>query len=799
MKTFLLLFMVLLPLVSPISLEATESSDKNHTTLESGLPLSPSSGDLDAQLVAAVQKKDLSALSDLLAKKANPDTRIPQDGKPILALAAELGWIDGVKVLLNYGAGVNARCNHVNDIHEMTAVMFAAQNGHNDIIKALIEHEKNISFKRKTSGPGADYSSAVDYAVSKKHISTIKLLLEFGDKATEKSLLDAVDSGDADLVKLLLAHGAPPDSIWSSGTTVLAGAAAKGNVEIVRALLEHGADINMAYMYGTVPIVAGARYPAVIKLLLDHGADVNTLYKRGDTPAPRTPLMIAVESNAVDAVKFLLDNGADPTIVSKFDNFFDRGPLDNNPDDTALTLAAKKGRLDILKILLAKISDPSQKKQELETTINVAQKCGYSAIVEFLESQGARVDNKANLEYEFLEAAIHNDVDTLAKLLDEGVNPEVRDNDGNTALILFSNKGNKEALEILVNKGADLNARDQNGNTAFLITVKKGYLELASLFLENGADIKITDKGGQGAVHWAAAKDYLALLKVLAGKGADLNQIVSGDSSKLLVDMRGGGGTPLIFAAFHAHTDIVEFLISKKVDLNSTLSNGWTALHLASFKGYEKIVELLINKGADLNSRALDKKTPLSNAAIGNHTEVVRLLLARGADLSPPLTLPLILNGSFNKSLTDWTARGDCWAGVDLKRYNSAPGYAALGVNKDGYAKDNADGMIYQELDIPKSRLVKFSFFYSITTKEKEEKPADKMNVFVENLNSGKKKILAELSNIDQGPSGAYQKKTLDISAFSGQKIRIGFAAKTNAESHTTFRIDDVQLFSIII
>ena len=47
----------------------------------------------------------------------------------------------------------------------------------------------------------------------------------------------------------------------------------------------------------------------MIKLLISKGADVNSQSKGGDTP-----LMKAISFDNVDAVKLLLENGADPEI-----------------------------------------------------------------------------------------------------------------------------------------------------------------------------------------------------------------------------------------------------------------------------------------------------------------------------------------------------------------------------------------------------------------------------------------------------------------------------------------------------
>ena len=48
----------------------------------------------------------------------------------------------------------------------------------------------------------------------------------------------------------------------------------------------------------------------------------------------------------------------------------------------------------------------------------------------------------------------------VAKLLKEGANPNAKDAQGRTALMLASAKGNSEIIKTLISKGVDVNAKD---------------------------------------------------------------------------------------------------------------------------------------------------------------------------------------------------------------------------------------------------------------------------------------------------------------------------------------------------
>ena len=63
-----------------------------------------------------------------------------------------------------------------------------------------------------------------------------------------------------------------------------------------------------------------------------------------------------------------------------------------------------------------------------------------------------------NLQEEFFTAVKYNDVARMAQLLDAGVDIEIKNGDGNTALMEAVLRGKKESVELLLEKGADINA-----------------------------------------------------------------------------------------------------------------------------------------------------------------------------------------------------------------------------------------------------------------------------------------------------------------------------------------------------
>ena len=65
------------------------------------------------------------------------------------------------------------------------------------------------------------------------------------------------------------------------------------------------------------------------------------------------------------------------------------------------------------------------------------------------------------------------------------VDPNLQDNDGWTALIWASNKGNERVVEILLTAGADPNLQMEDGRTASMLTNKE---EIKELLRQYGAE-----------------------------------------------------------------------------------------------------------------------------------------------------------------------------------------------------------------------------------------------------------------------------------------------------------------------
>ncbi|XP_077977549.1 uncharacterized protein LOC144433113 [Glandiceps talaboti] len=108
------------------------------------------------------------------------------------------------------------------------------------------------------------------------------------------------------------------------------------------------------------------------------------------------------------------------------------------------------------------------------------------------------------------------------------------------------------------------------------------------------------------------------------------------DSDILLLDARDiTGATPLHYAVRYNHKDIVQELLSRKVDVDRKVPvYKGTALHIAARRNFTNIMRRLVNHDADINARDRDGMVPLHLSTRHGHFEATKLFLYSGADVN---------------------------------------------------------------------------------------------------------------------------------------------------------------------
>jgi len=234
-------------------------------------------------------------------------------GLTALVFAAREGDLESTKLLVAAGADVNQTTEY-----GWTPLLVATNNRHYRIAKWLVEN-------------GANVDSANKGAWTPLYLATDNRNIEGGDFPVPKPDMDHLD-----FIKILLDHGANPNLrvkddtltrtiftmqwFFESGATPFVRAAQSGDVELMQLLMKHGADPKIATDFGDTALSAAAGIGWVegvtyehsvkenldsVKLALDLGLDPNSANRDG-----RTPLMGAALKGRNDVVQTLVDHGA---------------------------------------------------------------------------------------------------------------------------------------------------------------------------------------------------------------------------------------------------------------------------------------------------------------------------------------------------------------------------------------------------------------------------------------------------------------------------------------------------------
>jgi ankyrin repeat protein len=265
-----------------------------------------------------------------------------------------------------------------------------------------------------------------------------------------------------------------------------------------------------------------------------------------------------------------------------------------------------------------------------------------------------------------LVTAIRNaDAQRIRKLLDNGVDVNARDEEGNTPLILASFYAGPACVALLIEKGGDVNVankagvtaliraatsyektrllvaagakvrvRTALGNTPLILAARRaGNSRTVQLLLMHGADAAERNKAGVGPLLSAAASGDVETARLLLDAGAKAVEFLKSNAQGP-AQIAAGFRTPLMWAAYHNDVPMVHLLLARGADPNQSAYYGNPMTHACWGNSFEA-AKLLIAAGANVNARdAVASFTPLHWAAGTDspRPQLVKLLLANGAD-----------------------------------------------------------------------------------------------------------------------------------------------------------------------
>ena len=502
-----------------------------------------------------------------------------------------------------------------------TALHYAAENGHSNIVALLLRH-------------GAD-SNLVD-----------------GDGRTPIFL--ATKATEPNCFLSLLRQGCDIGAKDLEGYTVIHHAARNGNIAALIALKER---LEISDASGCSNTVEGPTTPLCAKICMVGEAEIlltgqNFLQALSQkTAGGKTPLHLAVEAGSSDVLRLLLDSNCDPKVLM-------------NDGSTALhcvaeNLCPKESHIDIVNVLLEHGVDPCHTRCDRATALHVMihQLCpkrdDQSTSLEVLETLARQEGALLQTNAEGL-TALHLLLRTCFGLL--GVNPNA-----NVDAALWA-----KMLTLLLEAGADLQAVDPQNQSAirYLVsTLTATTTNLSQKTLSQMISIAIDHIGEEETLIKMITDPALLVLAIKFGQSELVQKLLDRspevdlkaatlpamtpiqaacryrcdrsillrllDVSKARSDPAGLGSDLIRLACQRNDTEAYAsalVLLEAGFDPSNRSSRGENALMLAAHAGNIDIVNLLIGHGVDPSVSDAQGCNVAHYALEGGHVEVVYAL-----------------------------------------------------------------------------------------------------------------------------------------------------------------------------
>jgi len=409
-------------------------------------------------LTEAVKLSDVELVRMLIDAGADADSP-NQDNQTALMIASQLGSLPIAQMLIDKGASVNAK----ETFREQTALMWAAANGHADIVDLLLEHDADFAPRAKsddwerqmTSEPRAQFRNtggltALLYATRAGCYRCAVSLVEAGADINQPNpdgitpLINALDNKAFDIAMFLLDKGAKPDTWDMNGRTPIYVAVDMNSFRTPGPQNVGGAGVAFSGVGGSAlggQAASGAQSQVkamdVVNRLLAMGVDPNHELTRMRPNGPGRgrfadymlrggtgPLMIATLSHDNEAMKALLAHNAEVDVPNAF-------------------------RITPLMAAAGMTGTGRREGNQLQ---------GQDAQARVITTMDLLLDAGADVN-----ARVTGSHDHSAKLV---AYIQGRDHEGRTALFAAAELGWDRVVQHLLDRGADASIKDAEGKTA---------------------------------------------------------------------------------------------------------------------------------------------------------------------------------------------------------------------------------------------------------------------------------------------------------------------------------------------
>ncbi|CAL8068065.1 unnamed protein product [Calicophoron daubneyi] len=426
---------------------------------------------------AAVRGNEVAARQ--LLHEPNIDTEnCDHDLMRPIHLAAAHGELEVARLLLGAGAIPNAL-----DVRRSLPLHFACATGDLKLIKLLLAASKEVGDGSPLGQVNSNRETPFHWAVLNGHAEAAQYCIANGvDPNTilatgETSLHIAAKVGSLSTVRVLLSAGTNIDTEDKLLQTALHKAADRDNLEVVRLLVKQGADLENQDRDGNTPLLLASSqgHVQLVKALIDAGANLRAQEKNA-----KSAVYICAEENRHELLEVLLACPLGKSLIPVPDIF----------NDTPLHVAAKRGHLEIVKLLIKAGVDLSVKNERERTALHYAARNGRLPVARLL-------------------------LDHAPGLISE------RDEDGNTAIHLAADNGHQAITELLLMAGATVDSPNTEKWTPLDCAAANGHRSCAEILLKNGSPVDPLDVSNTTPLHLACKNGHADMVDLLLSWGAN--------------------------------------------------------------------------------------------------------------------------------------------------------------------------------------------------------------------------------------------------------------------------------------
>ncbi|XP_063773053.1 ankyrin repeat domain-containing protein 6 isoform X2 [Pseudophryne corroboree] len=264
-----------------------------------------------------------------------------------------------------------------------------------------------------------------------------------------------------------------------------------------------------------------------------------------------------------------------------------------------LLVAAYKGQVDNVVQLINKGAKVAVTKHG-RTPLHLAANKGHLNVVQILLKAGCELNIQDDGHQTALHrAAVVGNSDILAVLIQEGCALDRQDKDGNTALHEAAWHGFSQSVKLLVKAGANVLAKNKAGNTPLHLACQNGHSQSCRVLLLAGSRADLKNQAGDTCLHVAARYNHLSVIRILLSAFCSVNV------------KNQAGDTPLHIAAALNHRKVIKALLEAGADATLLNNAGQIALDTARHHNNSDVA-LLLTKAPQIlrfsRGRSLRKK-----------------------------------------------------------------------------------------------------------------------------------------------------------------------------------------------